>query len=76
MNKELFLAICLLHIKISHSENIDKGFCVTDDSLQISVSSPRDKIIHVQIVPLGSQPGKSLIIPESSDPVTDCQIQI
>lgn len=75
MNKALFLVICFLHITISHSENIDKGFSVTDDSLQISVSSPRDKIIHVQVVPLGSQPGKSLIIPETSDPVPDCQIQ-
>ncbi|RHR37420.1 DUF5110 domain-containing protein [Parabacteroides sp. AF18-52] len=75
MNKALFLAISFLHITISHSENIDKGFSVTDDSLQISVSSPRDKIIHVQVVPLGSQPSKSLIIPETSDPVPDCQIQ-
>ncbi len=75
MNKALFLVICFLHITISHSENIDKGFSVTDDSLQISVSSPRDKIIHVQVVPLGSQPSKSLIIPETSDPVPDCQIQ-
>ena len=75
MNKALFLAISFLHITISHSENIDKGFSVTDDSLQISVSSPRDKIIHVQVVPFGLQPSKSLIIPETSDPVPDCQIQ-
>lgn len=75
MNKVLIIAISLLHITLSQAGNIDKGFSIVDDSLKISVSSPQDKVIHVQVVPVGSQPGKSLIIPETSDPISDCQVQ-
>ena len=75
MNKALIIAISLLHITLSQAGNIDKGFSIVDDSLKISVSAPQDKVIHVQVVPVGSQPGKSLIIPETSDPISDCQVQ-
>lgn len=75
MNKVLIIAISLLHITLSQAGNIDKGFSIVDDSLKISVSSPQDKVIHVQVVPVGSQPGKSLIIPEISGPISDCQVQ-
>ena len=75
LNKVLIIAISLLHITLSQAGNIDKGFSIVDDSLKISVSSPQDKVIHVQVVPVGSQPGKSLIIPEISGPTSDCQVQ-
>lgn len=75
MNKLLIIAISLLHVALSQGKNIDKGFSIVDDSLEISVSSPREKVIHIQVIPLGSQPGKSLIVPDLSDSAPGCQIE-
>lgn len=75
MNKLLIIAISLLHVALSQGKNIDKGFSIVDDSLEISVSSPREKVIHIQVIPLGSQPGKSLIVPDLSDSAPGCQVE-
>lgn len=64
MNKVLLIIACLLQAIISHGESIDKGFRIVDDSLQVLVTSPQDKVIHIQVVPVGTQTKKSLIIPD------------
>lgn len=66
MSKILFIGICILCTVFSKGDNINNGFRILDDSLQIQVSSPLDKIIHIQVVPIGTKAKESLIVPEKT----------
>lgn len=63
MNKILLISICVLCTVWCKGENIKNGFRIIDDSLQIQVSSPQDKVIHIQVTPVGTKVKESLIVP-------------
>ena len=67
MSKILLICIGILYTVLSKGENINKEIRIIDDSLQIQMTSPQNKIIHIQVTPVGTKVKESLIVPKKTD---------
>lgn len=76
MKKIFFVFWCITRTLLSSaaSEEVGNVFTVSDDSLQITVSCVRDKVIHVQVVPVGTVVSPSLIVPVETIDIPGCRI--
>lgn len=74
MNKMLLICACIVCTVLSKGENIHNELRFIDDSLQIYISSPQDKVIHIQVIPVGTTLQESLIVPKQPNTSSHCKI--